>query len=547
MPVVTATISDKSGTKMDPTYELMSIDIEREVGRVPRCALRLIDGDLTKSTFPISDTPLFEPGAELSVSLRYETQGAVDAVVFKGLVVRHGLEIGRRGAVLHVELRDRAVALTRPRRSAVHVDASDAEVIGKLATAAGLTEAAAEPTKPKHPQLVQYQVSDWDFMLARAEANGLVFAVTDGAYTLARLAPSAPTRRSFELGKDELFDIDLAADGLHQPSGVQGLGWDVAAKAATAAVTAAAVRSPIGNLDGARVASALGFATTTLNHPAAVDPDELKAWVDGRLARSRMAMVCGRLATRGFAEIALLDVVELIGVGARFTGKTVVTGIRHRVTMGGWQTDLQLGFSPDPAAQRAHVIDAPAAGLLPAVTGLQVGVVAAFEADPLGLQRVKVLLPGIDAAVGAVWARLATPDAGPGRGYLFRPYPGDEVVVGFFNSDPRQPVILGAMFGKVNKPPPDLAEPEAENPLKGIFSKKGVSIGIVDDDKPGVFIETPAKNKIVFDDAGEMVQVSDQAGNTITLDKHGITLTSAKDVLIEGANITIKGSKVDVK
>ena len=68
-----------------------------------------------------------------------------------------------------------------------------------------------------------------------------------------------------------------------------------------------------------------------------------------------------------------------------------------------------------------------AAGLLPAVTGLQIGIVQAFAEDPAKEFRVKVILPGVDESQGWVWARLALPEAGKARGHFFLPEPGDEV------------------------------------------------------------------------------------------------------------------------
>jgi Rhs element Vgr protein len=547
MTVVTTTILDKADKPMTSTYELMSVDIERTVNRVPRCSLKLIDGDVTKGTFPISDEALFALGAEITIKMRYEKEA--DAVVFKGVVVRHGLEVSRAGSILNIELRDKAVALTQPRKSIVHKDETDAQVISKLAKAAGLGEGKVETTKPKHTELVQYHATDWDFMLSRAEVHGLAVSVTDGALSLSKLAPAGAAAHTFELGKDEIFSVDLEADGLQQVTAVEGDACDLAEKAASAAAVAAPAKNPLGNLDGAAVAKALGFKDTTLSHPAPVAVDELKAWVDGRLAHSRMSMVRGRIATRGAAKYKLLEVIKLVHMGARFNGESVITGVRHRVNVRGWQTDLQFGFSPDLFCHQPQVTEVPAAGLLPAVSGLQIGVVAAFEKDPLKALRVKVILPGIDPKAGAVWARLATPDAGTNRGYLFRPEPGDEVVVGFFNSDPRQPVILGGMFGAKNTVSADIGDPTDKNLLKGIISKKGVKLLISDGDKPNISIETPGKNKLILDDDGELVEFADAAGNKITLNKNGVTIKSAKDVTIDGSggNVVIKGKKVDVQ
>ena len=100
------------------------------------------------------------------------------------------------------------------------------------------------------------------------------------------------------------------------------------------------------------------------------------------MARTRMAMLRGRVAVPGFGDVKPLDLMEMSGVGERFNGKTLITGICHRVDEQGWQTDIQFGLSPERFAERPNIIDAPAGGLLPAVNGLQIGVIDKFEADP---------------------------------------------------------------------------------------------------------------------------------------------------------------------
>ena len=122
------------------------------------------------------------------------------------------------------------------------------------------------------------------------------------------------------------------------------------------------------------------------------------------------------------------------------------------------------------------------------------------------------------------------------------------MVVGFFNNDPRQPVILGSLYGSKNSPPEDLAKLSNENINKAIVTRKGTTIGFVDDEKASVYIETPASNKIMFDDDAQSIEVSDQHGNSIKMDKSGIEIKSAKDLKIDASGkVEIKGQKVDVK
>lgn len=548
MSVVTATISDARGRAMPPTYELLALDVHEEVNRIPRCELRLIDGDLARGRFPISDDAFFEPGATIKVKLRYE--GKRDRTVFKGLVVRHGLAISTAGSVLIVELRDQAIALTRPRRSAVFKEMTDAQVIRRLVTKAGLTARTITATAATHDALVQFRASDWDFIVTRAEAAGMVAVVRQGGFSLLPLAVTGAAARTFELGLDDIRALDLEADGLHQYERITSAAWDPQTQKRTAKTTAASVANPTGDLDGAKVAKALGFGECALESPAPLSSDELAAWAKGAMARSRLAMVRGRLAIAGDAALALLDVIALQGLGDRFAGEALVTGIRHRVGVDGWQTDLQLGATPAPFAERHRVDEPRAAGLLPSVGGLQIGVVAPFDSRGGAAHKldVKVLLPGVDAKDGHVWARLASPDAGPGRGMFFRPEPGDEVVVGFFNGDPRQAVILGALYSEKNKPDAALTI-DAKNEQRAIVSRAGVKITIVDADQPSITIETPDKRTIVLDDAEGIIVLKDSHDNKVTLGAAGVTIKSGKDLILDAASgeVTISGKKVDIQ
>src|SRR6516164_7845451 len=100
MSVATPTILSE-GQKIDPGYELISIDIRKEVNRIPYAHLTLVDGDVENRAFPISDAEFFEPGKEIEIKLRYEG-AAPDTTVFRGRVIRHGLEADQKGSLLRV-------------------------------------------------------------------------------------------------------------------------------------------------------------------------------------------------------------------------------------------------------------------------------------------------------------------------------------------------------------------------------------------------------------------------------------------------------------
>lgn len=74
--------------------------------------------------------PCSPPGAEIEIRAGY---GATEDTIFKGVVIAHGVRLGDAGPTqLVVECRDRAVAATVDRRSAVHLETTDGEILSRL-------------------------------------------------------------------------------------------------------------------------------------------------------------------------------------------------------------------------------------------------------------------------------------------------------------------------------------------------------------------------------------------------------------------------------
>lgn len=548
MGIPVATISS-GGKALDERFELMSVEIHRELNRIPEAKLVLLDGSVAARKFELSNDPFFELGKRIKIALRYEGDDA-DFIVFDGLVVRHAVENQAEGSVLRVELKDAAFKLTRQRKSAVFRKQSDDEAIRKLIGDAKLTVGELAAATPKHDELIQYYASDWDFIVSRADVQGMVVNVHLGRVSVQPMALAAKGKLDLAYGRGGVSELELELDAGQQWAEVSSVGWDVKEQKPSAPEQAAQPSIQVGKdgkLDAAAVAKKLGGDKYTLMHPAVLEQTELKAWADARLLRSRLAVLRGRAVVAGNSALAPLDTVTVSEVGDRFDGKALVSAVIHRVDHEGWQTELRLGLSPEWFARQPDIADVPAGGLLPPITGLQIATVAAFEADPTGEHRIKVKLPALDDQQGFVWARVARPDAGKDRGQVFWPEPEDEVVVGFLDGDPRQAIVLGALHSSAKPPPAVVGKPTDTNDQRAIVSRAGSVIGF-DDKKKTITIETPAKNKILVDDDAKAITITDQHGNTITMDSKGITLKSASDFMIDAAGkVTIKGSATDIQ
>lgn len=566
MPVVTATIKCE-GAALPAEYELLTVDVSCEVNRIPSATLVFVDGNAAKQQFALSDQDFFEPGKTVEIQLRYEGGKKPNATVFKGLVVRHSLEVSAQDSTLSVELQDAAVGLTKTRNSRVFRHKTDADIFKMLIDEAGAKSGEIAPTEPEHEEIVQYYSSNWDFILMRAEANNLLAVVENGAVSLKKLEAAGAVKHSFEYGITEIYSFEMAADASRQYESIETVTWDIKNQKLSQNSRAADFSLSQSDLAGKAVAGKFGGGEYVLSSAVAIDPKESQNWADATMARTRMSLLRGVISIPGTADVRLLEVMELNGIGKRFKGKTLITGISQTVNQDGWTTHLQFGLSGEAFARQPFIQDAPAAGLLPAVQGLQIGVVADFEEDEAKEFRVPVILPGVDPVKGKIWARLAAPEAGlgaggKGRGYFFRPEKGDEVAVGFFNDDPRQAVILGGLYSSKNVPPEGWEKLDAENQFKGIVSKTGISFQI-DDKEQTLKLLTSEKQSVTIDEKKKAIEIKDLNENTITLDGKGISIKAAGKFLVEAegdieltgknikldasASVEIKGSKVDVK
>ncbi|WP_026552446.1 type VI secretion system tip protein VgrG [Arthrobacter sp. H20] len=527
------------GDEVSGEFHVLSATVSNELNRIPSASLQLRDGEASRQTFEASDTDHFVPGKAIEIKLGClgDTQ-----TVFRGIIVKHLVRVRKNGTRLTLECRDEAVRMTSGLKSRYFADTTDGDMLDELIGEYGLAR-SVESTKPSPSDVVQYDSTDWDFLVCRAEANGQVVAVRDGKITVGRPITDAEPVVTTQFGATVL-ELDAEIDARWQVRGVSAVAWNatdqelVTADASEPSVTAS------GNLSSSELSDVIGGEPHLLRHGGKLGEPELQAWADGRLLKDRLAKVRGRVRFQGFGGVTAGDVVEVTGIGKRFAGNQYVSGVRHTFANGNWETDVAFGLGPEIHAATHQVTAAPAGGLLPAVNGLQVGVVTALGDDPEGENRIKVRLPLISGSEEGVWARLATLDAGDQRGTFFRPEIDDEVIVGFLDGDPRYPVVLGQCHSSA-KPAPEAADDD--NHVKGYVSRSKMKL-IFDDDRLVVVLETPGGNRLTLSEDAKTVSLVDQNGNSVTLADGGITLESAKDLILKASgDVVIEGTNVEVK
>ncbi|MBK6963985.1 MAG: type VI secretion system tip protein VgrG [Bacteroidales bacterium] len=533
----TAILTD--GVQIPGSYHVISVSVSRELNRIPTATIYLKDGEASRSTFEISNSDAFVHGKEIEIQLGYRSQ---NETVFKGIIINHSIRVRRNGSMLIVECRDKAVEMTLGKKSKYFTEMKDSDIMEALIGNYGLQK-EVEVTDPDLKEVVQFDASDWDFLLCRAEANGQVVMVEDGKVKVAKPATGSDAIVSVHFG-NSLLEMDASIDARIQSTGIKAESWN----AADQEIKEAEAREPgttgNGNLTPSDLSAVFGGGAREIFHGGALSQPELQVWADGRLLKERLAKTRGTAKFQGFAGAMPGKVIELTGIGERFEGKMYLSGVRHTVAEGNWETDVQLGLNPDLFAETYNLRPLPASGLIPGISGLQTGIVTQLENDPDGEDRIKIKLPLISTSDEGTWARISTLDAGNERGTFFRPEIGDEVVVGFLNDDPRYPVVLGMCHSSA-KPAPEQAKDD--NHIKGYVSRDKMRFTF-DDEKKIILLETPGGNKLSLTEEDKGILLEDQNGNKITMNDSGITIESSKDLILKAAkDIKVEGTNIQLK
>lgn len=528
------------GEEIDESVPITGVTIIKEINKIPLAKIKIADGDAAKENFEISNTEQFIPGKEVEIKLGYHNE---EETVFKGIIIQHNNKISNGKGELVIECKDKAVKMTISRKNKHYNDVSDADIAEELIGNYGL-EADVEPYLVQYKDLVQYEQSDWDFMLSRIDTLGKICIVNDGKISIKKPELSGEPVLDVLFGSTiQEYHADM--DARNQITTLVGKTWNYSEQA----ITESGAEEPIietepGNITNTELSGVLATEDYTLLYSGKLMQEELQAWSDAKMMKHRFAKITGSVKFQGYAALQLDSYVKLNGVGDRFNGPVFVSGIKHEYSDGNFSTEATFGLKPQWYTETIFPNHPDAQyGRVPVSSGLLVGIVTDLE-DPEGEDRVKIRIPVISESQDGIWARVATTDAGNKRGTFFRPDIGDEVLIGFIQNDASHPVILG-MLNSSAKPAPLSAS--NDNIEKGYVSREQLKM-IFNDEEKSLKIETPAGKKITISEQDALIKIEDENGNKITMDSSGITVEAAATLTLKaGAAVKIEAPAITVE
>ena len=533
-PSVVTTKIFVEGNEIPKTIEVLNIVIVKEVNCIPFARISIKDGDPSTEDFPASNNEIFAPGKEMEIMVGFEAQ---DETLFNGILTKQVLKIRQDGtSMLRLECRDKVYKSALGTKNKYFIEKKDGEAIEEIMSEYNLDVVVGDTQIP-HKELVQFETSDWDFVKDRARAVGNFCFIDDGKFECKVPDFSVEPVLTLTYGATVL-EFDGEMDSSEQFSSIKAKSWDYTNQELFEAEASEPTVASSGNISATDLASGNGSPILELRHNGFVEQDELQAWADGELLRMRIAKTRGRIKFQGHPGIKPGDLVTLMGFGDRFNGDVFVSGIRHEIQGGTWNTDAQFGLVDDWFSSINIKQPSFAQGLLHGIAGLHVGIVSQLQDDPDGENRILVKIPTLDATGEGIWSRISMMDAGENRGAFFLPEVGDEVILGFIHGDPRDAVVLG-MFNSSTKPAP--IEASDDNFEKGIVTKSEMKI-LFNDETKVLSMETPAGKKLSLDEDQGILQLEDENNNKIVLDSSGITIESSGDLILKaGSNLQVEG------
>jgi phage protein D len=457
---------------------------------------------------------------------------------------------GHRAIVRGYDLSHR---LHRGRRTETYRNVKDSDVARTIAQRAGLPIDVIDDTGPTFEHVSQANVTDWEFLSARAEEIGYEIAVEAGKFSFRKPTPSSegPTTGDFQstnpaqlvMGQELLeFFPRLTSSG--QVTEVQVRGWDPTEKQVIVGKAPAHASSAKLKTDPVALARTFGdpvHVTVDLPLSTQRDVDTAALSIADRIG-STFAEAEG--VARGNPKLKSGTAVSIAVVADQFEGQYTLTQTRHVFDAGGYRTRFVISGRQERSLRglAASNVSGGRGGAGP-IHGVVVAIVTNID-DPLQQGRVKLRFPWLADDYECDWARMVQVGAGPSSGALFLPEVGDEVLVAFEYGDVRRPYVVGGLYNGKDTPSTgaNLIDSGRVN-RRGFVSRRGHRAIFFDDPaKSGIgLLTSDGKVKIALRETGTEIHV--YSDGTIRIEAKGdIKISSSAGISIEAdGQLSLKG------
>jgi phage protein D len=441
----------------------------------------------------------------------------------------------------------------RGRHTETWRDATDSDIARKVATRAGVEIGTIDESPTTHDHVSQANVSDWEFLQARAREIGYEIAFADGKFQFRKPAPAsgAPAEGDFASSDplqlvmgQELLEFRPRITSSEQVTEVEVRAWDPSRKQVMVATAPAATTSAQLKADPVGLATTFAPARLVSNRDPVATQSAVDSAAQSLAERMGSSFAEANGVVRGNPALRAGTPFSVSVVGDDFQGRYLATTTRHVFDRDGYRTEFSVSGRQDRSLLGLLGSRGQGPSQGSAAVGLMVAIVTENQ-DPEGLGRVRIKLPSLSDTYVSDWARVASPGAAKAAGLVFLPDVNDEVLVGFEHGDIRRPYVLGGLWNGVDKPSlGDSLVNNGHNTRQGIVSRTNQRL---------VFLDGPADEGVAILTGDSKLRIAlKETGSVIHVFADGrIVIEAAQDIEIAGkgnvsigaqGRLTLKGS-----
>ncbi len=331
------------GAELPPTgkADLTSVGVYEDVEALSMFTLTFINWDMDKIKVTWSDDALLNIGGEVEVSMGYVDQLTS---LLKGEIT--GLEpefAASEIPALVVRGYDRRHRLMRGRKTRSFTQVKDSDIARQIANEAGLSSQVKD-TGVTLEYVFQHNQTDLEFLQARARRIGYEVAIDDKTL-LFRPFQNAQSA-TLTLALDDLLEFYPRLTAVGQVGSVNVRGWSVKDKnAIVSQATGGDLATKMGGSQAGPAAAdgAFGSASASVVDYPVFSRAEADKIAQGQIEDLALAYITGEGLCAGQPDLRAGTVINLEGLGTRFSGFYYVTATAHTYSpRRGYQTSFTI-------------------------------------------------------------------------------------------------------------------------------------------------------------------------------------------------------------
>ncbi len=331
--------------------DILSVTYKDDIEEIDSFDITINNWDAKKRTFNYSDDDLFDPGKEVELWMGYYG-GKQLRLMIRGEItsLRPSFPAGGSPTLVISGLNLLHKFRTK-QESHIYEKMSDSQIAKKIGGRLSLTvetNSTAAAQEPKYEYLFQQNQYDIIFLMQRARQIGYDMFVKESEHGKSKLyfGPSDNVKQvacELKYGRS-LIQFQPTLTTANQVSEVTVRGWNVKDKKMieyTSKRSSVDVRG-VGSAGGqAKIDKSFNQRKEIITDKPIESEAEAKQLAEETLERIAKDMVKGSGSTVGLPDLRAGSVVEIDGLGKRFSGRYFVTQTTHTINDSGYTTSFE--------------------------------------------------------------------------------------------------------------------------------------------------------------------------------------------------------------